>query len=40
MKMVEKAGLIKCEHCVKEYKIPSEGKYRILGEKICPLDGF
>ena len=40
MKCVEKAGKIKCEHCNLELTVPSEGKYRILGEKLCPLDNF
>jgi hypothetical protein len=40
MKQLEKAGIIKCEFCKIDYKVPSEGKYRILGEKLCPYDGF
>jgi len=38
MKIVEKAGKVKCEHCNQDYVVPPEGKYKIQGEKFCPLD--
>lgn len=40
MKIVEKAGKMKCDHCKLDFNIPAEGKYKIHGDKYCPLDNF
>ncbi|EAS05803.2 DNA topoisomerase I (macronuclear) [Tetrahymena thermophila SB210] len=40
MKIIEKAGKIICEKCDVSLFIPSNGKYRLAGEKKCPYDKY
>ena len=32
MKIVEQAAKMRCDHCDKDYKVPSNGKFKIIGE--------
>jgi len=40
MKIIERAGKIICEKCDISLSIPTNGKFKLAGEKFCPLDGY
>ncbi|EGR34411.1 hypothetical protein IMG5_012580, partial [Ichthyophthirius multifiliis] len=40
MKIIEKAGKFFCEQCQINLIVPTGGKYKIVGEKYCPYDGY
>ncbi len=40
MKLVDNAALIHCDMCQVDLRIPTNGHFKLIGEKYCPLDKY
>lgn len=40
MKIIEKVGKMHCDYCKIDLEVPKDGKYKIISENTCPLDGY